>query len=300
MPRVVGVTALLIPAMFVIGAISQYVGASLGVGLFEHLSPVAVAWLRGAGAGIILLVALRPRRANWSAARLRAAALFGTVTVLMNMAFYTAIAHIDLGTAVAIEFLGPIAVAVVGSRRHLDLLAAAGALIGVVSVAGVNVGGVSGADGALGVACALLAAALWAGYIVLGKRVADAGGGIEGLGVGLAAGALVLAVPGLGFDVVTRPEAFASWEVWVLGLGLGLLSSVVPYALDQVVLTRVGRARFALLLALLPVTATAVGAVMLGQRPGWLEAVGIALVVIAIAATSRDASRGRDEPDAGS
>ncbi|BDH57103.1 DMT family transporter [Tsukamurella sp. PLM1] len=145
-------TALLIPAMFVIGAISQYVGASLGVGLFEHLSPVAVAWLRGAGAGIILLVALRPRRANWSAARLRAAALFGTVTVLMNMAFYTAIAHIDLGTAVAIEFLGPIAVAVVGSRRHLDLLAAAGALIGVVSVAGVNVGGVSGADGALGVA----------------------------------------------------------------------------------------------------------------------------------------------------
>ncbi len=274
--------------MFVVGAISQYVGASLGVGLFEQLSPTAVAWLRGAGAGLILLIALRPRRADWSAARLRTAALFGTVTLLMNIAFYQAIAHIDLGTAVAIEFLGPIAVAVAGSRCALDLAAAAAALIGVVCVAGVNVGGVAGADGALGVACALVAAAMWAGYIVLGKRVADAGGGIEGLGVGLAAGAAILAVPALGFGVAVRPEAFGHWEVWVLGLGLGLLSSVVPYVLDQVVLARIGRARFALLLALLPVTATAVGAVMLGQRPGLLEAVGIALVVIAIAVTSRE------------
>nr|WP_231706592.1 MULTISPECIES: EamA family transporter [Tsukamurella] len=291
-------TQLMIPAMFVVGAISQYVGASLGVGLFEQLSPVAVAWLRGAGAGLILLVALRPRRGDWTPARLRAAALFGTVTVAMNMAFYEAIDHIDLGTAVAIEFLGPIAVAVAGSRRAVDLVAAAAALVGVVCVAGVNLdgaGGGLGSDGAIGIACALLAAALWAGYIVLGKRVADAGGGIEGLGVGLAAGALVLAIPGLGPDLATRPEAFLSWEVWVLGLGLGLLSSVVPYALDQVVLTRVGRERFALLLALLPVTATGVGAVMLGQRPGWLEAVGIALVVFAIALTSRRAPA----PDAG-
>lgn len=293
------VTQLMIPAMFVIGAISQYIGASLGVGLFEQLSPVAVAWLRGAGAGLILLIALRPRRADWTPARLRAAALFGTVTVAMNMAFYEAIDHIDLGTAVAIEFLGPIAVAVAGSRRAVDLVAAAAALVGVVCVAGVNLDGASGgglgSDGAIGIACALLAAALWAGYIVLGKRVADAGGGIEGLGVGLAAGALVLALPGLGPDLVSRPEAFLSWEVWVLGLGLGLLSSVVPYALDQVVLTRVGRERFALLLALLPVTATGVGAVMLGQQPGWLEAVGIALVVVAIALTSRRTST----PDSG-
>ncbi|WP_245537866.1 EamA family transporter [Tsukamurella paurometabola] len=226
--------------------------------------------------------------ADWSPARLRAAAAFGTVTVLMNIAFYESIAHIDLGTAVAIEFLGPIAVAVAGSRRPLDLVAAAAALTGVICVAGVNIGGVAGVDGALGVGCALVAAALWAGYIVLGKRVADAGGGIEGLGVGLAAGALILALPALGTDVLTRPESFLGWKVWVLGLGLGLLSSVIPYALDQVVLRRVGRARFALLLALLPVTATAVGAVMLGQRQGWLEAAGIALVVGAIVLTSRD------------
>ncbi|KXP06880.1 multidrug DMT transporter permease [Tsukamurella pseudospumae] len=290
----------MIPAMFVIGAISQYVGASLGVGLFETLSPVAVAWLRGAGAGLILLVALRPRRWDWSAARLRVAALFGTVTVLMNMAFYEAIAHIDLGTAVAIEFLGPITVAVAGSRRAVDLLAAAAALVGVVCVAGVNIGAVSGADGAVGVGFALLAAALWAGYIVIGKRVADAGGGIEGLGVGLAAGAVVLAVPGLAPDLVSRAGSFLHWEVWVLGLGLGLLSSVVPYVLDQVVLGRVGRARFALLLALLPVTATGVGAVMLGQRPGWIEAIGIALVVIAIVVTSRDARPQAAETGSGS
>ena len=294
--RVGAVPPPLIPAMFVLGAISQYVGASLGVGMFATLSPASVAWLRGFGAGLILLAVLRPRRANWSAARLRAAALFGTVTVLMNIAFYEAIDHIDLGTAVAIEFLGPIAVAVAGSRRTVDLLAAGAALAGVVCAAGVNVGGVSGSDGAVGVACALAAAALWAGYVVLGKRVADAGGGIEALGVGLAAGALVLAVPALGFDVVTRPSAFGDWKVWVLGLGLGLLSSVIPYALDQVVLRRVGRARFALLLALLPVSAVGVGAVMLGQRPGWLEALGIVLVMIAIAVTSRDPGAARDTP----
>ncbi|GAB3126345.1 EamA family transporter [Tsukamurella serpentis] len=284
--------------MFVIGAISQYVGASLGVGLFAELSPMAVAWLRGAGAGLILVVVLRPRRSAWSVSRLRVAALFGAVTLLMNMAFYESIARIDLGTAVAIEFLGPIAVAVAGSRRPIHLLAAAAALVGVVCVAGVNVGGVSGADGAIGVACALLAAALWAGYVILGKRVADAGGGIEGLGVGMAAGALLLAAPGLGSDLLTRPEVFLGWRVWVLGLGLGLLSSVIPYVLDQVVLRRVGRARFALLLALLPVTATAVGAVMLGQRPGPVEAVGIALVVFAIAVTSRrDAAGCESERD---
>ncbi|MDF0532429.1 EamA family transporter [Tsukamurella sp. 8F] len=281
---------LTIPLVFVVGAVSQYVGASLGIGLFDRLSPEAVAWLRGAGAGIVLVVALRPWRGQWPAARLRHAALFGCITIAMNMAFYASLAHIDMGTAVAIEFLGPIAVASLGSRRLADGLSVVCALAGVACVAGVRWGG-----GLAGVGFALLAAACWAGYIVVGKRVADAGSGIDVLGVGLALGAAVLAVPAMSYDVVVHTSAFARPEVWLMGLGVGLLSSVIPYALDQVVLPQVGRARFALLLALLPVTATVVGAVTLGQMPTAAELAGIALVVVAITVSGRDTGSGRDD-----
>ncbi|GAA4385687.1 EamA family transporter [Tsukamurella soli] len=278
---------LTIPLVFVLGAISQYIGASLGVGLFHHLTPVAVAWLRGAGAGVILVCVLRPRRRDWSWHRTRHAALFGCITIAMNMAFYEAIARIDMGTAVAIEFLGPVTVACLGSRRWMDRAAIGCAVAGVLCVAGV-----SWRQGLVGVGFALLAAACWAGYIVVGKRVADAGAGVEALGVGLTAGAVLLAIPALAYDVTVHPAAFARVDVWVLGLGVGLLSSVVPYALDQVVLPRVGRSRFALLLALLPVTAVMVGAAALRQMPSLPELAGIALVAIAIAVSGRSGETG--------
>jgi inner membrane transporter RhtA len=270
-----------VPLFFVVGAVSQYVGAAVGVFLFETTDPAAVAWLRAAAAAVALLIWRRPWRTRWTRRTIMAAGGFGIVTVAMNVAFFEAIARIPLGTAVAIEFLGPVAVAALGSRRARDLVAVVLAAGGVAACAGVQ----AGAD-AVGVGFALLAAALWAGYILLGKRVADSGAGLDSLAVGMTVAAVVLAAPLLTGQLVDDASVFADPRTWLLGAAVGVLSTAVPYGLDQVVLTRIGRARFALLLALLPATAAIVGAIALAQRPTVAEAVGIALVMAALVVAS--------------
>ena len=197
----------------------------------------------------------------------------------MNVMFYEAIARIPLGTAVAIEFLGPVVVAAIGSRRVRDRVAVGAAACGVVLLAGVEAPGPAGLTGVL---FALASAALWAGYILLGKRVADAGAGLDSLAVGMSLAAVVLAPVLVTPALVHTPEAFTDPRVWLLGAGVGVLSSVLPYAIDQVVLRSVGQARFALLLALLPATAAIVGALVLTQVPTVPEVVGIGLVVAAM------------------
>lgn len=266
-----------VPAFFILGAISQYIGAAVGVFLFETTDPAAVAWLRAASAALVLIAWRRPWRLAWTRRGIAVAGGFGLVTVGMNVAFFEAIARIPLGTAVSIEFLGPVAVAAFGSRRPRDLLAVLLVAAGVALLAGVQ----AGAD-ALGIVCALIAAGLWAGYILLGKRVADAGAGLDSLAVGMAAAAAVLAVPLLTGQFLDDAGVFAEPRTWLFGLGVGVLSTAVPYALDQFVLTRISRARFALLLALLPATAAVVGAVVLHQVPTPAEIAGIALVMVAV------------------
>jgi len=283
-----------VPLFFVVGAVSQYVGAAIGVWLFATTEPATVAWLRAVGAALVLLAWRRPWRgpwrgpwrSRWTKHSVGTAAAFGAVTVAMNVAFYEAIARIPLGTAVAIEFIGPIAVSLLGSCRPLDYLAAALVGTGVYLLAGVQ----SGVDVA-GVAFAVLAAVLWAGYIVLGKRVADAGTGLDSLAVGMAVAAAVSAPVLLGAQAAVDVSVLAEPRTWLWGAGIGLLSSAIPYALDQPVLATIGRARFALLLALLPATAAVVGAVALAQRPTAAEAAGIAAVMAALAVSAR-AARG--------
>jgi inner membrane transporter RhtA len=170
----------------------------------------------------------------------------------------------------------------VSARRPRDLVAVVLAAAGVALLAGVR----ADADIA-GIGFALLAAALWAGYILLGKRVADAGAGLDSLAVGMASAAVLLAVPLLLGQLLDDAAVFAEPRTWLLGFGIGVLSTAVPYALDQVVLTRVGRARFALLLALLPATAAVVGATLLSQAPTVAEAIGIAMVMAALAVSAR-------------
>jgi inner membrane transporter RhtA len=270
------------PLLFVVGGLSMYVGAALAVGLFDRLTPAAVAVLRLIGAAAVLLAWRRPPAAAWRGRRLARAAAFGTATALMNLAFYEAIARLPLGTAVAIEFCGPVAVAAVASRRPRDAAAVCLAALGVLLIADVR-----WSVAPSGVVWALAAAALWAAYIVLGARVAAAGDGVDDMAVGFGTTAVLLTPVLLlgareGLVTLLRPD------VLVLGLGVGVLSSVVPYVLDQIVLRRVGRARFAVLLALLPATATIVGLVALAQVPGPAEAAGIAAVVGAVALRSRD------------
>lgn len=266
------------PIVFVLSAISMYLGAAVAVVLFDQLSPSVVAWLRLLGAAAVLLAWRRPSREAWRGRRLALAAAFGLATALMNLAFYEAIARLPLGTAVAIEFCGPVAVAAIGSRTRRDVLALLLAALGVVLIADVQWSG-----SPTGVLLALAAAAMWAGYIVLGKRVAGEGAGLDGLAVGMTVAVVLLCPLGAGAGPV-----LGSPTLLLLAVGVGVLSSAIPYALDQVVLRRIGQARFALLLALLPATAAVVGLVFLGQVPRPVEALGIVAVVLAVLLRSRD------------
>ena len=173
--------------LFVIGAVSMYAGAALAVGLFGVLAPAAVAVLRMLGAAAVLLAWRRPGAEAWRGGRVLRAAAFGLATAGMNIAFYEAIARLPLGTAVAVEFCGPVAVAAVASRRPRDIAAVVMAAIGVALIADVRWSGAPS-----GVLWALAAAALWAAYIVLGKRVAGAGNGLDDMAVGFAVAAVVL------------------------------------------------------------------------------------------------------------
>ncbi len=274
-------------AAFVVGAVSQYTGASIAVGLFEHLSPGAVALLRVAGAAALLLIIRRwmapaadatPHR-QFDRPRLAWTAAFGVALAGMNLLIYLAIDTLALGTAVAIELLGPIAVAAATTRTLRNAAGLAIALGGVALLVEVRSVG-SGA----GIGFALGAGAMWAAYIVLGSKVARAGAHIDGLAMATAIGAVAI-VPfgagGLG-ALGGRP-----WLL-IIALSTSLLSNVIPYGLDQAILRRISTGRFALLQAVLPVTAAAIGFILLRQRPSAGEAAGIALVVIALAIRTRD------------
>ncbi|HEY4278872.1 MAG TPA: EamA family transporter [Conexibacter sp.] len=266
--------------LFVTGALTQYAGAGLAVLLFDRVPVLGVAWLRVLTAAVVLCAWAKPWRlpagAHWSWERVRLIAGFGIALSAMNACFYLAIDRLPLGTTVALEFVGPIAVTALGSRTRRDLLALLVAGGGVVLLADAQISG-----SALGVALGLGAGGLWAVYIVLGHRIAadSAFSARRGLAAAMAIGALALApfaAPGSA-SALLSPLAVAAC------VGVGLASSVIPYALDQVAMARLPRARFALLLALLPATATLAGLAVLGQVPTVAEAFGIALVVGATA-----------------
>lgn len=271
----------------------MYLGAAMAIWLFGDATPSGVAWLRCLGAAVVLLAWRRPSRAAWRGRALLLAGGFGVVTAGMNVLFYEAIARLPLGTAVALEFVGPVLVAAIGSRGRRDLLALALVALGVLLIADVQLSG-----SPIGVLFALLAAAAWAGYIVLGKLVSSASDGVSGfdsLAVGFTVATVLLSPLALGTGAV-----WSSPRLLSLGIGVGVLSTVVPYTLDQIVLRRVGRASFALLLALLPVTATAIGFLVLAQLPSGMEGLGILAVVAGVALRTRDdTERGpavREEP----
>ncbi|WP_281256042.1 EamA family transporter [Amycolatopsis australiensis] len=272
--------------MFVLSGISMYAGAAIAVDLFGHAPPAGVAWLRCLGAAVVLLAWRRPGRQAWRGRRLALAVVFGVVTAGMNVLFYEAIARLPLGTVVALEFAGPVLVAALSSRTLRDTLALALVAAGVVAIADVRLSG-----SFLGVVFALGAAAAWAGYILLGKRVAVDGDGMDSLAIGFAAATVVLSPLAAGTG-----EVWSSPRMLLLGVGVGVLSTVVPYALDQVVLRRLGQGRFAVLLALLPVTAGVLGFALLGQVPRVPEALGTLAVVAGVALRSRETVRPVGEP----
>jgi inner membrane transporter RhtA len=269
-------TALPPELLFVAGGISGYLGAALAVLLFGRIDAAGVTLLRVASAALLLVAWRRPRLPALGSRRWLLLAAFGAALAFMNLAFYLAIARIPVGTAVAIEFAGPVAVAAIGSRRARDWAALAIGVGGVVLVAGTHY-----SHDSTGIALALLAAVCWAAYIVLGHRVAAAGGGFDSLALAMVLGTAAIAP----LAAAKTAPAFGDPLLLAAVIGIGLLSSVVPYALDQLTMRRLPRHRFALTLALLPATAAVIGTVVLGQMPSVEEVFGIALVMAAILVT---------------
>ena len=274
------------PLLFALSGLTQYLGAAVAVRVFGTLTPATVAWLRVTVSALVLLAWRRPWRTTgmWSWPALRTAIVFGIVLAAMNVSFYVAIDHLPLGTAVAIEFLGPVAVAAFTGRGWRDRVGIGVAALGVVLLAGVTLN--TGSEGAaVGLVAIFLAAACWAAYILLGRRVARArAGGVTGLSVAMAAGAVVFA-PFLASGAV---PVLHDWQLALLVVAIAVCSSVIPYAIEQVVLRRVRAATFAVLLAMLPAMAAVVGAVALRQVPHGLEVVGLLLVSGAIVLTGLD------------
>jgi inner membrane transporter RhtA len=265
-------------AFFVLSAVFHYLGPSFAVLLFAHVDVLGVAWLRIVSAAVIFAAWRRPWRAwgSLDADARRLVIAWGLVVGVMNCSFYLGIARLPLGTVAAIEFLPVVVLAAIGSLTLRNGAAVAVAVAGVYLLTDVVVAGEP-----LGVALAFLNAALFAGYIVLGHRVAQHGAaaGIDVLAVSMVVAAVVV-TPVAGLAAL---PALSSPLAILAGIGVGISSSVIPYVTDQLAMTRIKRSTYALLASLLPATATLVGIIVLRQIPTFLEIVGVGLVIAAVA-----------------
>ena len=259
-------------AWFVGSAVFHYLGPAFAVLLFVRVDALGVAWLRIASAAIVFALWRRPWRALGALDR-RTLLAWGPVLALMNCCFYLAIDRLPLATVAAIEFLPVVGLAALGARTPRNAAALLLAVPGVYLLTGIRLEGEP-----LGVALAFANAGLFALYIVLSHRVAQ-GSGLDGLAASMLA-ALVAVTPLALWNAVPAlddPVAIAA------GLGVGVASSVIPYVCDQAAMSRVPRATYALMVALLPATATVIGVVVLTQVPSTPELAGVALVVAGVA-----------------
>jgi inner membrane transporter RhtA len=263
---------------FIVSAIFHYLGPAFAVLLFSRVAVLGVAWLRIAAAALVFALWRRPWRALAAAdgEGRRLLIGWGAVLAVMNCCFYLAIDRLPLGTVAAIEFLPVIALAALGARTRRNVLALLLAVPGVYLLTGIHVQGE-----ALGIAFAFANAALFALYIVLAHRVSRLSylSGIDGLAASMLIAAAAVtplagwaALPALG-----DPVALAA------GLGVGVSSSVIPYVSDQLAMRRLARSTYALMVALLPATATVIGIVVLAQVPSPAEVLGVGLVIAGVA-----------------
>jgi inner membrane transporter RhtA len=268
-------------AMVVASILSVQCGAALATTLFDQVGSSGAVLLRSLLGALVLLPFAGPGLRFVGRMQLRDVVLFGVVMAGMNLCFYAALDRLPLGIAVTLEFVGPLGVAIVGSRQRSDVIWALLAAVGILLLSG----GV-GADGIdpLGAALALGAGGFWAAYILQSARVGTEPG-LGGLTLAMAISALLVAPFGI---------AEGGWEllepsVLAVGLGVGLLSAAIPYALELEALRRLPNAVFGVLMSLEPAVAALVGLVALSQGLAPLEAVAIALVVAASAGVLRSA-----------
>ena len=263
---------------FGVSAVFHYLGPSFAVLLFPAIGTLGVAWLRIASAALIFMPFTRPwqvwGRADWQARRLMLA--LGLSLAAMNTCFYLALERLPMSLVATIEFLGPLAVALYSLRSRRNLLALLLAALGVTVLIDL-----SWSSDLLGLMWAVLNGAFFVLYIVLGHRVASAGGaqGLRMLGTAMMVALFVLMPVGLNDASV----AFSNPQLLLAGIAVGICSSVLPYICDQIAMARLPRASFALLMSLLPAIATVVAAIVLAQIPSQTDLLGILLVMAGVA-----------------
>jgi inner membrane transporter RhtA len=262
--------------------LSVQVGLAIAVTLIDRIGVEGAAWLRLAWAGLLMLVIVRPRAAAFTRSTFLACVVLGVVTASVTMLFMAALDRIPLGTASALEFLGPLGVAVAHGKGRARLLWPGLAAFGVLLLTEPWQGTVD----PVGVLYALAAAACWACYILLTQRVGDEVAGINGLAVSMP-------VAGLVATVVVGPSVFERMtpEILLIGIGLAIMLPVVPFALEMLALRRLTTAAFGTLMALEPAFAMIVGLLILDQVPGSAGVVGICLVVAAGIGAARTGAR---------
>jgi inner membrane transporter RhtA len=271
------------PAL-VIGAIaSVQFGSALATTVFDRVGPAGAVLLRLVTASVVLMLLWRPAVRTRSRRDLLLAALFGFVLAAMNVTFYEAIKRIPLGVGVTIEFIGPLAVAIAGSRRRLDLVWVALAAAGIVALMRGDVHGLN----TLGVVFALIAGGMWGTYILVNARVGRA---FEE-GTGLAIAMCVASLLALPVGIAEGGAKLIQPHVLLVGLGVGMLSSAIPYTLEMEALRRIATNVFGVLMSLEPAMAALAGFIVIGQGLSARELVGIALVVVASVGASQTVRR---------
>jgi len=265
------------------GVATTQLGASLAKQIFDEAGPAGTVFLRVAFAALILVAIWPPRWRHRDRRELGLVVAFGVSLAFMNLCFYESLDRIPQGVAVTIEFAGPLTVAVLGSRRALDLVWVTLAAAGILLLA--NAGG-AGIDAA-GAGLALAAGVFWGAYILLSARVGQAFPGMEGLALAMVIGAVILTP----FGIVGGGTALLEPHVLAVGAAVAILSSAIPYSLELEALRRLPTGVFGVLMSMEPAVAALSGLVVLGEVLHAREWVAIALVVIASAGAARFATR---------
>jgi len=267
------------PILILAAAISVQIGSAIAKSLFTSLGPPGVVFIRLLFGTIVLAAVTPPARRRWTARQIKLTASLGVVLASLNLTFYEAIARAPLGVVVTIEFLGPLAVAVIGSRHRTDLLWVALAAVGIALL----INGSGGSVSPLGIILALVAGALWGCYILIGGRVGRELAGTAALVPAMALGTALL----LPWGILCARSHLADPRLMLAGAAVGLLSSAIPWSLELEALRKVPAHIFGVVVSLSPAVAALSGLVLLGEKLRARAWIAIALVVLASAAATR-------------
>lgn len=271
------------PLLVLGGIVSVQVGAAFASGLIHEVGPVMAVGIRLSVAALILLLLARPGIRGRSRRDWLVVAALGASLAAMNLCFYAALGRMPLGVVTTIEFLGPLGLAAVLSRKPAHFIAVLIAFVGVVAVSGALQGGLAAVD-VVGLLLSAGAALGWVAYILTTRAVGARWRQLDGLALAMVLAALLLA-PAVA---MSWESAALTWSVVLTGVAVAVLSSVVPYSLELSALRRLDTRIFGVLLSLEPAVAALAGFVLLGERLSAVQVAGIALVVVASALVLRD------------